>query len=136
LSTPAGLERSKLLSLIAWAKIDAADYGWAGLSTRAGRTSGRRNGVEHLQTPRWWARLVTAFAAKQVVDRIDHVVRAVRLAERCNRHFPRQPRSILLLANVRVVRWLAQNKPEYLSEFQSIAGLTSLPTDISGLAAE
>ena len=34
-----------------------------------------------------------------------------------------------LLANVRVVRWLAQSKPEYLSEFQSIAELTSLPTE-------
>ena len=34
-----------------------------------------------------------------------------------------------LLANVRVVRWLAQHKPEYLSEFQSIAELTSLPSD-------
>jgi len=32
-----------------------------------------------------------------------------------------------LLANVRAVRWLAQNKPEYLSEFQAIAELTSLP---------
>jgi hypothetical protein len=42
---------------------------------------------------------------------------------------------VKLLANVRVVRWLAQNKPEYLSEFQSIAELTSLPTE-SGLAAE
>jgi hypothetical protein len=40
-----------------------------------------------------------------------------------------------LLANVRVVRWLAQNKPEYLSEFQSIAELTNLPTEIS-VAAE
>ncbi len=40
-----------------------------------------------------------------------------------------------LLANVRVVRWLAQSKPEYLSEFQSIAELTSLPTEVS-VAAE
>jgi hypothetical protein len=40
-----------------------------------------------------------------------------------------------LLANVRVVRWLAQNKPEYLSEFQSIAELTNLPTEVS-IAAE
>lgn len=39
-----------------------------------------------------------------------------------------------LLANVRVVRWLAQSKPEYLSEFQSIAELTSLPTDLSAAA--
>jgi hypothetical protein len=39
-----------------------------------------------------------------------------------------------LLANVRVVRWLAQNKPEYLSEFQSIAELTNLPTEISAAA--
>ena len=39
-----------------------------------------------------------------------------------------------LLANVRVVRWLAQSKPEYLSEFQSIAELTSLPTEISATA--
>ena len=36
-----------------------------------------------------------------------------------------------LLANVRVVRWLAQNKPEYLTEFQSIAELTNLPTEVS-----
>jgi hypothetical protein len=40
-----------------------------------------------------------------------------------------------LLANVRAVRWLAQNKPEYLSEFQAIAELTSLPTDF-GVAVE
>jgi hypothetical protein len=39
-----------------------------------------------------------------------------------------------LLANVRVVRWLAQSKPEYLSEFQSIAELTSLPTEIAAAA--
>lgn len=39
-----------------------------------------------------------------------------------------------LLANVRVVRWLAQSKPEYLSEFQAIAELTSLPTDFSAAA--
>ncbi len=39
-----------------------------------------------------------------------------------------------LLANVRVVRWLAESKPEYLSEFQSIAELTSLPTDFSAAA--
>ncbi len=39
-----------------------------------------------------------------------------------------------LLANVRVVRWLAQNKPEYLSEFQAITELTSLPTDVSAAA--
>lgn len=36
-----------------------------------------------------------------------------------------------LLANVRVVRWLAQNKPEYLSEFQAIAELTNLPSEVS-----
>lgn len=40
-----------------------------------------------------------------------------------------------LLANVRVVRWLAQSRPEYLSEFQAIAELTSLPTEV-GVAAE
>ena len=39
-----------------------------------------------------------------------------------------------LLANVRAVRWLAQHKPEYLSEFQAIAELTNLPTDIDGAA--
>ncbi len=39
-----------------------------------------------------------------------------------------------LLANVRVVRWLAANKPEYLSEFQSIAELASLPTETSAAA--
>ena len=39
-----------------------------------------------------------------------------------------------LLANVRVVRWLAQHKPEYLSEFQSIAELASLPTELSAAA--
>ena len=39
-----------------------------------------------------------------------------------------------LLANVRVVRWLAQHKPEYLSEFQSIAELASLPTEFSAAA--
>ncbi len=33
-----------------------------------------------------------------------------------------------LLGNARVVRWLAQHKPEYLTEFQSIAELTSLPS--------
>ena len=36
---------------------------------------------------------------------------------------------VKLLANVRVVRWLAQSKPEYLSEFQSIAELANLPTE-------
>jgi hypothetical protein len=41
---------------------------------------------------------------------------------------------VKLLANVRVVRWLAQNKPEYLSEFQSIAELTNLPTEVSAAA--
>lgn len=41
-----------------------------------------------------------------------------------------------LLANVRVVRWLAQNRAEYLSEFQSIAELTHLPSDASATAAE
>jgi hypothetical protein len=41
-----------------------------------------------------------------------------------------------LLGNVRVVRWLAQNKPEYLSEFQAIAELTSLPMEASAVAAE
>lgn len=32
-----------------------------------------------------------------------------------------------LLGNVRVVRWLTSHKPEYLSEFQTIAELASLP---------
>ena len=41
-----------------------------------------------------------------------------------------------LLANVRVVRWLAQNRAEYLSEFQSIAELTHLPMEASPAAAE
>jgi len=36
---------------------------------------------------------------------------------------------VKLLGNARVVRWLAQHKPEYLTEFQSIAELTSLPSD-------
>jgi len=31
-----------------------------------------------------------------------------------------------LLANDRVVRWLAQHKPEYFTEFQAIAKLASL----------
>jgi len=39
-----------------------------------------------------------------------------------------------LLANVRVVRWLAQHKPEYLSEFQAIAELTNLPMETDGSA--
>lgn len=43
---------------------------------------------------------------------------------------------VKLLGNARVVRWLAQQKPEYLTEFQSIAELTSLPTDDSAAAAE
>ena len=43
---------------------------------------------------------------------------------------------VKLLGNVRVVRWLAQHKPEYLTEFQSIAELTSLPTDAHVEAAE
>ncbi len=30
-----------------------------------------------------------------------------------------------LLANGRIVRWLTQHRPEYLSEFQSIAGIES-----------
>jgi RepB plasmid partitioning protein/ParB-like nuclease domain len=36
---------------------------------------------------------------------------------------------VKLLGNAQVVRWLAQHKPEYLSEFQSIAEMTSLPVD-------
>lgn len=36
---------------------------------------------------------------------------------------------VKLLASARVVRWLAQSKPEYLSEFQSIAELANLPTE-------
>lgn len=43
---------------------------------------------------------------------------------------------VKLLGNARVVRWLAQQKPEYLTEFQSIAELTSLPTDDMAAAAE
>lgn len=34
-----------------------------------------------------------------------------------------------LLGNAQVVRWLAQRKPEYLSEFQSIADLARLPVE-------
>lgn len=34
-----------------------------------------------------------------------------------------------LLGNAQVVRWLAQHKPEYLSECQNIAELSSLPVD-------
>jgi hypothetical protein len=41
-----------------------------------------------------------------------------------------------LLSNVRVVRWLAQNRAEYLSEFQSIAELTHLPSEPPAAAAE
>ncbi|MCX7584923.1 plasmid partitioning protein RepB C-terminal domain-containing protein [Phenylobacterium sp. 58.2.17] len=39
-----------------------------------------------------------------------------------------------LLSNVRVVRWLAQQRPEYLTEFQAIAELTSLPVETSAAA--
>jgi hypothetical protein len=39
-----------------------------------------------------------------------------------------------LLANVRVVSWLAKNKPEYLSEFQAITELASLPTEVAAAA--
>lgn len=38
---------------------------------------------------------------------------------------------VKLLGNAQVVRWMAQHRPEYLSEFQSIAELTSLPVDTS-----
>lgn len=34
-----------------------------------------------------------------------------------------------LLSNAQVVRWLAQHRPEYLAEFQSIADMTSLVAD-------
>ena len=40
-----------------------------------------------------------------------------------------------LLGSAQVVRWLAQHKPEYLSEFQAIAELVSLPTDAGEAAA-
>ncbi|MCU1527540.1 MAG: RepB plasmid partition [Frondihabitans sp.] len=43
---------------------------------------------------------------------------------------------VKLLGNARVVRWLAQQKPEYLTEFQNIAELTTLPTDDVAAAAE
>jgi hypothetical protein len=43
---------------------------------------------------------------------------------------------VKLLGNAKVVRWLAQHKPEYLTEFQSIAELTSLPTEAVAAAAE
>lgn len=33
-----------------------------------------------------------------------------------------------LLANAAVVRWLANNQPEYLKEFQSLTDMTALPT--------
>lgn len=39
---------------------------------------------------------------------------------------------VKLLGNARVVRWLAQQHPEYLTEFQSMAELTSLPTTDGG----
>lgn len=37
-----------------------------------------------------------------------------------------------LLGNAQVVRWLAQRKPEYLSEFQAISELLSLPMESPG----
>ena len=40
-----------------------------------------------------------------------------------------------LLANAHVVKWLARHKPEYLSEFQKIAELSSLP-ELASEAAE
>jgi len=43
---------------------------------------------------------------------------------------------VKLLGNAHVVRWLAQHRPEYLAEFQSIAELTSLPADAGGEAAD
>jgi hypothetical protein len=39
-----------------------------------------------------------------------------------------------LLGNARVVRWLAQNRHEYLSEFQSVAEIETVPP--TTLAAE
>lgn len=39
-----------------------------------------------------------------------------------------------LLANARIVRWLSQHRPEYLSEFQSIAEIEAL--DVGQAAAE
>lgn len=41
-----------------------------------------------------------------------------------------------LIGNAKVVRWLAQHKPEYLSEFQAIAELASLPVEPRAEAAE
>jgi hypothetical protein len=41
-----------------------------------------------------------------------------------------------LLTNAKVVRWLAQHKPEYLTEFQTIAELQHLPTADLPEAAE
>jgi ParB-like chromosome segregation protein Spo0J len=41
-----------------------------------------------------------------------------------------------LLDNGRIVSWLGQHRPEYLSEFQRIAELTSLPAEPSSAAAE
>lgn len=38
-----------------------------------------------------------------------------------------------LLSSANVVRWLAQHRPEYLSEFQKIAELGSLPSDVEGV---
>lgn len=35
-----------------------------------------------------------------------------------------------LLGNAQIVRWLAQYKPEYLSEFQRITELSSIPADL------
>lgn len=39
-----------------------------------------------------------------------------------------------LLGNARAVRWLAQQRPEYLTEFQAIAELTNLPAEVSAAA--
>jgi hypothetical protein len=41
-----------------------------------------------------------------------------------------------LLGNAQVVRWLAQHRPEYLAEFQTIAEMTSLPLEPGAEAAE
>src|SRR5690606_41712651 len=39
-----------------------------------------------------------------------------------------------LLGNARVVRWLAQNRQEYLTEFQAVAEIESIPG--TGMASE
>ena len=37
-----------------------------------------------------------------------------------------------LLRNARVVRWLSQNRPEYLPEFQAIAEVDRIASGVAG----